>query len=245
MPASSITVIMPALNEEDALEASVQAVQTALEGLGEFEIILFDDGSTDRTGPLVDELAARFPNVRAAHNPGTRGMGYSYARGVEMARYEYVVMVPGDDETPISTIRAIAEQAGTADIVLTYTANQHEVRPLHRRWLSKAFTLALNLLFGLRLPYYNGTCLIRTRVVRTVPLETNGFAYMATLLIRLSSRGFAHQPLGIALKPREGGKSKALTWRSLLNVAKALIPLVWEVRLGRERARTKASSASR
>ena len=226
--ANSISVIMPALNEESNLASSVAAVRTAFQGLCEYEIIIFDDGSRDRTGQIADDLAAQDSRIRVVHNPTNMGIGFCYKKGVENARRDYVLMIPGDDETPAATIRAIGEHAGKTDLVITYTLNGH-IRPPHRRIVSRGFTIMMNLLFGLRLRYYNGNCLIRTRLLRTIPLQASGFAYMAMVLTRLLKHGHDYVEVGILLQRREQGASKALRPKSFVSVGKSVLALAWEI----------------
>lgn len=225
----SISVVMPALNEERNLAGSVAAVAEAFEGFCDYEVIIFDDGSTDRTGEIAHALEARDPRVRVVHHATSCGIGHCYRQGAELARHDYYLMVPGDDETPASTIRAIAERAGEADIVVTYTVNRH-VRPLHRRIVSRLFTVAMNTVFGLRLRYYNGNCLIRTSLLRTLPKDTSGFAYMAMTLIRLLNQGHSYVEAGIMLQRRGSGRSKCLQPRSVINVLQSVFALAWETR---------------
>lgn len=235
MAPPSISVIMPALNEERNLAGSVAAVTEAFDGFCDYEIIIFDDGSTDRTGRIADMLAAQDLRLRVVHNPIPLGIGLCYRRGVDLARYEYYLMVPGDDETPAATICAIGAQAGIADVVVTYTLNRH-VRPLHRRIVSRLFTVAMNAVFGLRLRYYNGNCLIRTKLLRTLPIGTSGFAYMATVLIRLLKQGHSYIEAGIVLQPRGSGHSKALQPRSVVNVLRSVLELAWETQFRHSRS---------
>jgi len=230
MSHSSISVIMPALNEERNLAGSVAAVREAFEGFCDYEIIIFDDGSTDRTGQIADALAARDSRVRVVHHATSCGIGHCYRQGAELARHEYYLMVPGDDETPASTIRVIGEHAGRADIVVTHTVNRH-VRPLHRRIVSRLFTVAMNTVFGLRLRYYNGNCLIRANLLRMLPMDTSGFAYMAMTLIRLLKQGHSYVETGIVLQRRGSGRSKCLQPRSVINVLQSVFALAWETRV--------------
>ena len=230
MPESSISVIMPALNEEKNVAASVAAVQSAFDRLCQYEIIIFDDGSRDQTGRIADDIAAHDPRIRVVHNPTNQGIGFCYWTGVELARHDYILMVPGDDETPADTIRAIGQRVGTADLVITYTMNGH-IRPLHRRVFSRMFTIMMNALFGLRLRYYNGNCLIRTALLHGVPRDTSGFSYMAALLVRLLKQGCSYVEAGILLQPRGQGGSKATSPRSVLRVLKSVLALVWEIRI--------------
>jgi glycosyltransferase involved in cell wall biosynthesis len=238
MAHASISVIMPALNEEPNLIGSVAAVTEAFDGFCDYEIIIFNDGSSDRTGQIADNLAVKDARIRVVHNPINLGIGSCYQKGVDLARYDYALMVPGDDETPAATIRTIGEHAGKAEIVVTHTLNGH-VRPVHRRILSPLFTLMMNALFGLRLRYYNGNCLIRTKILRGVLIDTSGFFYMAAALVRLLRQGHTYVETGIILQRRQSGDSKALRPKNVASVLKSVLALVWEIRFcSRRQARS-------
>ena len=90
-----VSVIVPIYNGERFVESCCN--QLAIQTLSEIEIILVDDGSTDGTGALCDEMQARYPNVRAVHQ---QNAGVSAARncGVRLARGKYVAFVDVDDE---------------------------------------------------------------------------------------------------------------------------------------------------
>ncbi|MBM4125485.1 MAG: glycosyltransferase family 2 protein, partial [Nitrospira sp.] len=152
MPMSStLSVIIPALNEEGNLSAAVETVLGAIgDRFADYELLIFDDGSTDRTGAIADQLAARNSHTRVIHNPRNMGFGYNYNRGVELARMEYVTMFPGDNEIPGEAIRTILSAVGSADIVVPYISTP-AVRGWSRRVISACFVGVLNILFGLRL----------------------------------------------------------------------------------------------
>src|SRR3990172_5197590 len=184
----SLSIIIPALNEEGNLEATVRAVTAALgERFSPWEILIFDDGSRDGTGQIADALADRDSRVRAIHNGTTRGLGW----------------------------------VGTAEIVVTHTANFRS-RPWSRRLVSWGFTATLNLLFGLRLRYYNGTVVHRRENLLGLPPPAHGFAYQAEALVRLVKAGHSYIEVGTPIQKREHGSSKLFAWRNLLSVARAL-----------------------
>ncbi len=218
----TITVIVPALNEEQHVADAVAEVEKALAGrFSDWEILLFDDGSTDRTGAIMDELAANEPRMRVVHNPTPRNLGGVYKQGVQMARFEYVVMVPGDNENPASALQAPFDAVGTADIVLPYPTNVTARSPL-RNALSKSYTRLLNALFGLSVPYYNGTVVHRTRNVRNVRISTDSFAYQGEALVRLLREGKTFRAVGIRIVPRAGRRSKALRPKNVAGVVLTL-----------------------
>ena len=238
----SISVIMPALDEEENLAPAVMTVRNAFANrVSDYEIIIFDDGSSDGTGAVAESLARADPRVVVVHHPRPMGIGRCYREGVGRARFEYALMVPGDNEVPGEAVAILAGQAGTADVVAPYFVNP-EIRPFSRRLLSRLFTRLVNRLFGLSLRYYNGPCLIRTELVRSLPGGHDGFAYMAANLVRLAAASHRIIQVGIPLGVRQAGRSKALSLRNSLDVARTLRALYGEAR-ARRRGRSTRPSA--
>ena len=227
----TLTVIVPALDEEQHIEAAVAEVKQAIQGhFSDWEILLFNDGSQDATGRLMDGLAAADPHVFAFHNRRSRNLGGVYKQGLRMARFEYVLMVPGDNENPASALREPLQAVGTADIVLPFPDGK-SARSRLRNLLSSAYTDIVNGLFGLDAPYYNGTVIHRTDLVRSVTIRTSSFAYQAEALIKLLCAGKSYASVGIRVVPREGRKSKALRLKNLLGVGVTFARVFLEVRV--------------
>lgn len=227
----TITVVVPALDEEGNIEAAVADVRRALDGrFSDYEIIVFDDGSTDSTPRIIDRLAEEDSRVRAVHNDGNRGLGYCYTEGVRLASMEYVVLIPGDNEIPAAAMERIFDAVGKADIVVPYTANP-SVRPLPRRIVSRLFVIILNTLFGMDLRYYNGTCVHKTSIVKHVPMSTMGFAYMASILVRELKAGASFTEVGVHIKQRDTGATKAFAPANVISVARTIAELFYDVRI--------------
>lgn len=240
----SISIIIPCLNEEGNLRGTIEAVKDALKTTGvfsEYEILIFNDGSIDKTGAIADEIKKTEKGVRVIHNPSNMGFGYNYTEGVRLASKEYIIMVPGDNEIPADAIKKVFALAGKADLIIPYTANT-EVRPASRRAISWLFVVSINTLFGLRLRYYNGTCVIKTSLLKKCPLKTWGFAYMAAILVRLIKSGASYIETGVDIRPRDTGRSKAFAPKNVVSVFKAVFMLFWDVRV---KDRGKYASAAR
>ncbi|MDO8125626.1 MAG: glycosyltransferase family 2 protein [Candidatus Brocadiales bacterium] len=226
-----MSVIVPALNEEDNLRDTIESVHQALgQKFAASEILIFDDGSTDETGQMAEELSKEDKNIAVIHNPRTMGFGYNIRAGIERAKYEYVTMVPGDNEIPLDSIEQLFKHTGHADIVISYFTNQ-EIRPLHRRIVSRIYTTVLNLIFGLNMKYYNGPFVYRRTVAQKVPVTTGGFAYLASNLIRMLKMGHSYVEVGIPLGERKHGASKAITPLNSIIVAKTVLLLFLEIHL--------------
>ena len=236
-PASKPTVsfVIPALNEEANIADAVrEAVSAIRDRFSDHELLLFDDGSTDRTGAIMDQLAAADPrHVRVTHNPTSRNLGGVYKQGIELARMDYILMVPGDNENPGHALQAPFDAIGRADIVLPYPVNS-AVRGWARHLVSRIYVGLLNRLFGLRVRYYNGTVIHRTANLKGLTVKTSSFAYQAEILIKLLCVGksFVEVPIQID-PPKEGRRSRAFRWKNMVQVGRTLGELFMDIRIRR------------
>ena len=227
----TLTVIVPALNEEDNLEGAVRTVIAAIGDLfTDYELLIFDDGSTDNTGQIAERLAAHNPRIRVTRNPRNLGLGCNYTKGIELARMEYVAWFPGDNEVPEEAVRAILSAVGSAEIVVPYISNP-EVRTLSRRLISRSFVRLLNFLFGLRLGYFNGPCVYSRRLLQSVPIQSSGFACFGAILIRLILSGHSYIEIPIPTGTRQHGRTKAFRLKNVTSVLGTVAGLYWDVRV--------------
>ena len=229
----SVSIIVPCYNEAGNIRGTLTSIKDALASSDAFsscEILIFNDFSADETGKIAEEIKANEKGVRVIHNARNMGFGYNFSEGVRQARKDYIIMVPGDNEIPAEAIRRVLCRAGEADVIIPYTANP-EVRPLSRRVISRAFVALINTLFGLSLKYYNGTCLIKSSLLKKVPLKTWGFAYMAAILVRLLCSGASYIEVGIDIAQRQSGRTKAFAFKTIGSVVKAILALFWDVRV--------------
>jgi len=233
----TISIIVPAYNEEGNLRATIEGVVDIVsKRFSNYEILVFDDFSTDRTGEIADSLAMNNLHIKVIHNERNMGFGYNYTKGVDLAGMQYVMMIPGDNEITYESIANICDAAGIADIIVPYTVNM-EIRPLSRRIISRAFTKLMNLITGLNLKYYNGPCLHKSEIIKSVPMTTWGYAYMAAILARLIKSGRTYKEVEMYLKQRGYGGSKAFKLKNILRVSKTLIELLLEMRFKRTKKR--------
>src|SRR3989338_2405535 len=95
----SITVLVPAYNEEKGLSGAVTSTDKIVRRMfKDYEIIIFDDCSRDKTGEIADKLAKKFSKVKVVHNRKNMGLGYNYRKAVELAAKKYFTMVTGENE---------------------------------------------------------------------------------------------------------------------------------------------------
>lgn len=229
-----LSIIVPAFNEEKNLDPTVRGLANTFKrkNFEDCEILIFDDKSSDKTGAIADGLSREFKNIKVIHNGTNRGLGYNYKTGVEIARGDYVLMIPGDNETDLDSIDQMIDSIGRADIVMTHTANM-SIRSFFRRFVSRCFVHALNLLFNLRLKYYNGICIHRTNFARKALPSTFGFAYAAEMAIKLVKSGASYVEIPIKIKLTD--KTTAFKLKNILSVLITIANLFWSINIKRER----------
>lgn len=227
--ASSLSVIVAALDEEHDLEDAVRTVREAVaRRFADWEVLIVNDGSRDGTGPIADALAARHPRVRAIHHPATRGLGACFKTGLAAARMDHVMLVNGKNDTPAEALDALFARIGEADLVIPYTLNTGE-RPLARRLLSRAFAGLLNALFRLHLRYYNHSVVYPRDLVRSVRIRTDSHAFQAEALVKLLKRGCSFVEVGVRDRFDPARRTRAFRPANVLGVASFLVMTPWDV----------------
>lgn len=234
----SVSVVIPAYNEEKNLEAATVFLLERLKknNILDFEILIFDDNSTDATGKIADELARKFSQIRVIHNSKNMNLGYNVTKGFELATKEYTGFIPGDNETEPETLDNIFQNLGKADIIIPYIKNP-EARPWGRRFLSRTYVIIINTAFGMHMKYYNGMCYFKTDIVKKVHVSTHGFAYMTEILVKLLKSGANFLEVPMINRVRERGATKAFRIKNIASVFKTFLHLFWEVQVLRSRVK--------
>jgi glycosyltransferase involved in cell wall biosynthesis len=227
----SVSFVVPALNEEANIENAVASILAAVETRSDdYEIILVNDGSTDRTGAVMDQLAGHSNRIRVLHNSKNLGFGGAFKRGAADARKDYVVRICGDNAVPAEGIGLVLDQIGKADLVIPYIANPEEFRSWGRRVGSRAFTFIVNSCFGLSARYYNHCVVFPRNLLNSITIVTDGFAYQAEAVVKLLKAGCSYVEVGVRDLPRFKGESTALKPKNLWSVLKSIFSLIREVR---------------
>lgn len=223
----SVSFVVPALNEEKVVEGVVRELHATVNALiAAFEIILIDDGSTDRTGAIMDALARELPSVRALHNGHNIGLGATYQRGVKEARLDYVMLFCGDGGLPPSSLPPIIAKIGTADMVIPYMTNLSQVRKPIRQLISNAYTTLLNVLFGQRLRYYNGLAVHRRALLNRISVTSTGFGFQAEIILKLFKMGATATEVGVHAA-EVSQRTRAFRLKNFFDVGRTILYLIW------------------
>lgn len=228
-PAHSLTVAIPAFNEEKNIENTVRAALAAgatVPGM-RLEIIVVDDGSSDSTAEIVDNLARQHDNVRLIRNPRNIGLGASIRRAIEAAGMDKFLFIPGDNDIPASTLELLFANAHVADVVMTYFHND-ESRGRGRYLLSTLFRMIYTTSFDLYVLYVNGPAVYPTGKLKQLNLRSTRFSIVAEINVKLLRQGLTYVELPSNRQIGMEGSTSA-SWRSLLETARVYAQLFADV----------------
>lgn len=227
-----VSVVVPALNEEKNLRAAVEGVVEAANAAGNvtIEILLVNDGSTDGTAVLVDELIATYPLIRAIHHERNKGFGACFLSGLERARYEWITLFPGDNFISVPTLTEMLKNCGKADVVCAYTVNT-ECRTRLRNILSAIFSFVYTATFNLHLRYINATPVYSVSQLRNTELRCFRYSFPSETTVRLLRKGCTFMEIQGFMNPG-ARKSSAFRLRNLAESVFNYVTLIYDVYLG-------------
>lgn len=188
IPLPSLSLIMAAFNEGDSIEPAVRRALSVLERGGyEFEIIIIDDGSTDRTGAIAERMAAEDRRVRVLHNERNLNYGISLQRGIAAARCDWVLHNGMDLPLAPEDIDRFTDYFADADVVVARRANL-AAHPPWRRLTSRVNNLLLRALFRPRTSDLNFVQFYRRSFAQSVHLVSTSPAFVTPELILRAER---------------------------------------------------------
>lgn len=214
-----ISVVIPFYNEEEVVESVVEEALEVVRGLGfSFEIVAVDDGSSDRTGELLDGVARREPGLRVLHQRPNRGQATALYRGLHAARGGIVVTMDGDGQNDPADISALLSLLSQADMVVGIRATRND------SWLRRRMSRLANAVRGrvLRDHMRDSGCALkvfRREVVESlIPIQTL-YSFMPALAI---AAGFRLAQQEVRHRARRGGTSsyglRKFLWRPFLDL---------------------------
>jgi glycosyltransferase involved in cell wall biosynthesis len=226
-----LTFFFPAYNEEENVAETVSRALDEVGSLadGAIEVLVIDDGSTDRTPQLADELAAGDPRVRV-HHQENRGYGGALRAGFASARGELICFSDGDLQFDLREMSRLldrlVDERRPVDVVIGYRRKRRD--PPHRIFIAKTYNAIVSVLFGLRVRDIDCAMKVfRREVFDGLRLDADSPFLSAELLIKLRARGERIAQVGVTHYPRAAGTNTGASFRKILRTFRDIGKLRW------------------
>ncbi len=219
---TQLSLVMPAFNEEAGIQQAVAEAFEALSGLDyDYEIIVVDDGSCDRTSKHVLEIAELRPSVRLIRHLKNKGYGAALRTGFEAARFPVVGFTDADGQFFLEDLARMMPSIARFPIVAGRRRQRQD--PWRRRFFSWGYNKIVRLLLGTGVSDCDCALkLFRRDALAQLLPESKGFFVNAEMLCRARKLGFSVAEIDVRHRPRLHGSSKV----SLSDIPKTLSTLL-------------------
>jgi glycosyltransferase involved in cell wall biosynthesis len=228
MSATSLSVVMPAYNEEGAIEAAVNEVREfVLDRVADSELVVVNDGSRDGTRAILDRLAAADARVRVVHRVNG-GHGPALRTAIDTARGNVLLLIDSDRQIPLTSLAPLWQaMCDGADGAFGVRAKRED--PAFRLWLTKVIRQVLPLLFGVRLQDANVPfkCVRRSLWEAARPhIPEDTLAPSLFLALFAAKRGYRVQFFPVEHRERATGVVSIRRWKLVKFCARAFRQLI-------------------
>jgi glycosyltransferase involved in cell wall biosynthesis len=217
---AGLSVFFPAYNDSGTIASMViRAVQTASALTPDYEVIVVNDGSSDATPAIIDELARTYPYVRAVHHPRNRGYGGALQTGFRSATKDLIFYTDGDAQYDPSELAVLWERlSADADMVNGYKISRSD--PLHRIVIGRIYHHIVKTLFGLTVRDVDCDFrLMRRSIFERINLEKTSGVICLEMMKKITDAGFRIAEVPVHHYHRAFGKSQFFNFRRIAKTA--------------------------
>lgn len=220
-----LSIFFPCFNEEPNVErVALGALAVARRISDDYEIIIVNDGSSDRTGEIADRLSRQYPEIRVVHHERNKGYGAALQSGFKSARKELVFYTDGDGQFNIEEITKLLPLIEEYDIVSGYRINRRD--PVIRKVNAFLWGTLVNLLFKFKISDVDSAFkLYRREIFDQITMESQGALIDTEVLAKARAKGFNITEVGVTHYPRQAGEQTGAKLTVIIKAFKELFKL--------------------
>jgi glycosyltransferase involved in cell wall biosynthesis len=203
-----LSVFFPAYYDEGNIGKVVESAVKVLEELKlkDYEVVVIEDGSPDKTGEVADAMAARYEKVRVIHHEKNMGYGATLKDGFTSAKLDYVFYTDGDNQFDLNELKRFVALVPFADMIVGYRKKKQY--SLYRKFTSLSYNYLLKLIFGL--DYWDIDCafkLFRRDLFDKITINSVDAFIDAEIMLKAKLLGYTSIEMGVTHLPRVDGVS--------------------------------------
>jgi len=223
----SISVFFPAYFDEGNIAKVVENAVKVLEELKlkDYEVIVIEDGSPDKTGEVADEMARKYEKVRVIHHENNMGYGATLKDGFTSSKMDYVFYTDGDNQFDLEEFKRFVALIPFADVIVGYRKKKQY--SLYRKFTSLSYNYLLKLIFGL--DYWDIDCafkLFKRDLFDKIQINSVDAFIDAEIMLKAKLLGYKSIEMGVTHLPRIDGVSTGARPSVILRTIRE----VWEYR---------------
>ncbi len=218
--AVSLSIVVPAYNEEDLLAHTIEHLLDT--GPEDVEVIVVNDGSADSTGRIVDELADAHEKVIGIQLEKNQGFGKAMRTGFKRASKTYVMVCPVDYRFTLEDFDVYLVLIKYADIVIGYRRHRRLELPFYRKFVSSVYHLLVNLIFNLNFFDVNWIHMYKRDQIESYLGKSDGVFLLAENIIRAKRLGQRIAGVDVNFTEREAGVATGVQPKTILKTIKEL-----------------------
>jgi glycosyltransferase involved in cell wall biosynthesis len=227
---TSLSIFMPAFNEEGNIAATIIDAEKAARRISEdYEIIIVNDGSRDRTAEIVKELGKVNRRLKLVNHARNKGYGAAVKTGLKNCKKDWIFFTDSDGQFHYDEIEKFVEASNNADLIMGYRKKRMD--PFHRVFVAQVLLKVWNfVLFGLTVRDVDCAYKLFSKRVRdSVTLKTESAITVSEFIIKTKAAGFRIKQLPVIHYPRLFGEQTGGNWRVIMRAAKESFKLYKEL----------------
>lgn len=225
----SVSVCFPAYNEQTTIEGVLTEAHELLHASGlDYEILVCNDGSLDRTGQIIEATAGRLANIRVLNNRRNMGIHRTFERLYREASKDFVFLNSTDRQWETSILFELLSLTGDFDIVIAARKNKHY--GTIRRFVSWAFNALPKILFGVKTDDAGAVKLVRREIILRFKLVSRSPFSEAERVIRAARAGYRIGFYPVTVLDRQAGRPRGASPGAVTEAIKDVARVWWDLR---------------
>ena len=232
----SVSLVMPVFQEEETIAQTLAILKDCLgQRPADYEIIVVDDGSTDRTGEIADACAKEDQHIKVIHNIRNQGSGRSLFTGLKAAQFDLLVTNFADlpfDMTELGKVESLLTE--DVDFVIVVRKDR-SANTFYRKATSLVNYWLIRLLFGVLASDFQFVQVFKKHVIAAIEVESLGTFAAPEMIIKAIQKGFVFKEFRTDFHPRRSGKAKCGSPKVILQTVFEMLMFLVSCENGRRR----------
>ncbi|MBE9547701.1 MAG: glycosyltransferase family 2 protein [Proteobacteria bacterium] len=225
----SISLMFPVYGDELTVRPLTEKAIDMFARLGcEYEIVIVDDGSPDRSGEIADDLDREYDCVKVIHHPVNKGYGAAVRAGLAACTKDFVCLTDGDDQYDVYDLPKLLKLIDYYPLVITF--RYKKIYSTTRMFISWMYNVVLRFLFRTHFrDVSTGLRLVKRSLLDDIYLESNSPVIGAELSIKAMLKGYPVGEVGIQTFPRVFGKGGSTSMKNIMATIKEMLQIYGKI----------------